>query len=178
MDIKELIGNKKLMKILDYLIDNSDKEVIQRQLIEGAKVSKATTIKWIKFLVKRDLVKKKKIGTSYLLSVDSEDVLIKELKKTKMLLELGDIKELEIANVEVYLYGSCARGDYQKWSDVDLLIIGDIKRGELIKDIEKISEKIKREINFKMFTKLEWSKMYKGDKAFYDRVEKDKVRLL
>ena len=89
---------------------------------------------------------------------------------------LSDIKKPE--NSEVYLYGSCARGDYSTDSDMDLLIIGKARRTEIIRDMESLERKMGRKISFNIFTDLEWSKMAKQDKAFYERVEKDKVRLV
>lgn len=172
MNFEELLGNKKLVMILTYLIDNKD--VIQRELIEKRKISKATAVKWNKYLIKNNLIQKKKIGQTSILNLNHDNIVIKELKKTKILLELEDLKKIK---AEVYLYGSCARGDYHKDSDIDILIIGNLKRNQIIRDIENLSKRLKRSINFKIFTHLEWSKMYTKDKVFYERVEKDKVRL-
>lgn len=178
MDIENLFGNKKLITILNCLINNSGQEITQKQVIKEAKISKATAVKWTKFLIKNQLINKKKIGVSYLLSVNDNNILIKELKKIKILSELDDIKELKTLDYEIYLYGSCARGEYCKDSDIDLLIIGNCKRNDLINSIENISKNIKKKISFKIFTNMEWSRMQKNDKAFYDRVEEDKVRLV
>ena|SRR3989344_3537000 len=173
MQLEDLFGNKKMLLILGYLIGHED--VIQRELIEKAGVSKATVIKWLDSLEKEGFITKKRIGSASIVNLNNEDVLITGLKKIKILLELRGIKKPDSS--EVYVYGSCARGDYSKDSDVDLLVIGKAKRAELIRHIESLSRKIGRKINFNIFTEFEWSKMAKGDKAFYERVEKDKVRL-
>lgn len=79
--------------------------------------------------------------------------------------------------VEIYLYGSCARGEERKDSDIDLLFIGKIKREKIINTIEKFSEKIGKSINFRIFSQIEWSMLQKKDKPFFERVEKDKIQI-
>ena len=50
-----------------------------------------------------------------------------------------------------------------------------IKKEDIIADIGKASEKIKRQIKAEIFSYLEWSQVAKKDRAFYERVEKDKI---
>lgn len=173
MKLEELFGNKKIILILDYLIGHED--VIQRDLIQKTRISKATVIKWIAHLEKKGLITKKKIGVASVLNINDDHVLITEFKKIKALLDLSGIKTPQ--DSEVYLYGSCARGDYSADSDIDLLIIGKAKRSEVIHDIDSLERKTGRKVAFNIFTAFEWSRMAKQDKAFYERVEKDKVRL-
>jgi predicted nucleotidyltransferase len=85
---------------------------------------------------------------------------------------------LKTKNIEIYLYGSCARGENIGDSDIDLLIIGKIKRKDIVDDIERFSKKLGKDINFKIFSDIEWAMMLKKDKAYYNRVEKDKIRLI
>ncbi len=47
----------------------------------------------------------------------------------------------------VFIFGSFARGEYHKESDVDLMIVGNQKLFEIIKILKSVEEKIKREIN-------------------------------
>ncbi|MBI3622822.1 nucleotidyltransferase domain-containing protein [Candidatus Pacearchaeota archaeon] len=47
----------------------------------------------------------------------------------------------------VLIFGSFARGEYKEDSDIDLMIIGDIKLDEVIKIINPIENQIKKDIN-------------------------------
>ena len=80
-------------------------------------------------------------------------------------------------NIKVYLYGSASRGEDSKESDIDLLIIGDIKRQGIINNIDKLSKKFNKKITLQIFNELEWVNLEKKDKAFYERAEKDKIEL-
>ena len=174
----DIINNKSAMKVVFYLILHPSKELSQKDLIDGAGLSKATMAKNIPFLKKKEIVSVKKIGVTNLVRLNNENVLVKEIKRIKIISELGDLGRLKEKNLELYLYGSCARGEYVEESDVDLLIIGCINREDIINIVQGISKKIRRNISFKIFSSMEWARLSKKDPAFYERVEKDKIRLV
>ena len=80
-----------------------------------------------------------------------------------------------IEGAEVYLFGSAARGEDTTDSDYDVLVIGKIPKQVLHDHISRL--KSKRQVKPVVFTPLEWSAMRTKDPAFYERVEKDKVKL-
>jgi len=47
----------------------------------------------------------------------------------------------------VFIFGSFARGSYEKESDIDLFIIGELKLSEIYNLLKPVEEKTKREIN-------------------------------
>jgi len=174
VQINELLGNKKLFEIIDFFISNTQSEFSQTEVRKGIGISKTTLIKWIDKLVKLDLIKLKKIGVSNLYKLNRESSIVKQIKILKNLLQLEPLKNI---NAEVYLYGSAARGEDRRDSDFDIIIIGKLTRKELIADIDSLSKKLKRNISFKIFDKIEWSKIARKDNSFYERVEKDKIRI-
>jgi len=51
------------------------------------------------------------------------------------------LKELNRNNIpvkEALLFGSYAKGNYHKWSDIDIALVSDIFEGDLIDDKDKI----------------------------------------
>lgn len=64
-----------------------------------------------------------------------------------------------------FIYGSFARGEERKDSDIDILIAGDPSiEGELLKKISPLEKKVQREINYKIYTPQEFKKrLAKGD---------------
>ena len=132
-------------------------------------------IKWLKILEKRELIyKSQKFPKKYVLN--KETSVIKQLKSLNNILKLEPIKELSRKHdIKIFLYGSSARGEDVEDSDIDLLIIGNVKKEDIIQDINRFSEDIKRKIKINIFPPLKWSEMYEKDKAFYERVEKDRI---
>lgn len=174
----KLFGERSAVKILLFFLKNPSEEFSQKQILKKIIMAKATLIKQLRLLLEENIVKEKIIGRSKLYSLNTANLIIKQLKILNNILSLKGIVEIgEKHNTIIYLYGSCARGEDTEKSDVDILVIGRVKKEDLIKDIKALSEKIKRNIKIEVFSPAEWSSMAKKDKAFYERVEKDKIKL-
>lgn len=172
----ELFNKKSAMKILVFFIDNPSGEFYETEIRKKLRIAKASSIKWLKEMVNCEFLSTRTKGRIIFYRLKSDNVLIKELKRLKLVSSL--IPELkEIRGVEIYLYGSGARGEDREESDVDLLVIGK-KSDELIEVIGRLEKKLNRRVKISSFSQLEWSKMYRKDPAFYERVEKDKIRLV
>ena len=169
-----LLGNKNIMKILLFFFRNPTKEFSQIELLKKIKTAKATLIKWLRLLIDERIILMKRIGVTNLYKLNNENTCVKYLKILFTISELESIKKLsQKYNLDIYVYGSAARGENVEKSDIDLLVIGKPDKSDLIKEISNISEKIKVAV----FSKQEWSLMARKDPAFYERVEKDKVKL-
>lgn len=173
MNLTKMLEGKSL-KILNYFIDRPSREVTRGQVAKDIGLAKATAVKYFDLLVKKGILVEKEIGRNKLLKLNNDSILVRELKRLFILQQFDGFR---IKNAEAYLFGSSARGEYLESSDIDLLIIGKVHRNEIIEKIEKIEKKIKRKINVQIFTPQDWSMMAKKDPAFYERVEKDKIKL-
>lgn len=71
-------------------------------------------------------------------------------------------KKIETA----FIFGSVGRGTETADSDVDVLIIGDIRFMDAVKAFYPVQTIIKREINPKVYTKSEWKKLLKESNSF------------
>jgi predicted nucleotidyltransferase len=63
---------------------------------------------------------------------------------------LQALRNNDIPIKEAILFGSYARGNYQKWSDIDIALVSDIFRGNRIDDKDKI-----RKITLSISSELE-----------------------
>lgn len=174
VQLNEILGNDKIVKILDYFFYNSVSDISQVDLINKVGLAKATAVKWLRKLVSLHFLTLKKIGVTNLYSLNDSNTIVKQLKVLKSLFLLNG---LEIKNSELFLYGSCSRGDNDNFSDMDILVLGTMKKNDIFEIIEKYSKKIGKTINFVNFTDIEYSQLARKDAAFYDRIEKDKIRL-
>jgi predicted nucleotidyltransferase len=174
----KLFGNKKIMQIINFFIENSSSKITQTKLIKETKIAKATAVKWMHYLVANDMLKLERIGVSNIYQLNNENLVIKHIKIIKTILSLKELKKLKDKGLEIYLYGSASRGEDTEKSDIDILVIGRTKRREIVDVIDQISKKINRKISFSIFSNVEWSMMRKKDNAYYNRVEKDKIRLI
>ncbi len=89
----------------------------------------------------------------------------------------GSIKQIlkEIGNIKLaFIYGSYAKHKENVLSDVDLLIVGDVNEGTLIKELDNLEEKLKREINYKLYSYRNFKKEIKEKDPFILSILNDK----
>jgi predicted nucleotidyltransferase len=176
----EIPFNKNLNKLMFLFIGTPAKKFTQAEIRKFTDLSKRTVIKWLDALESYSFLKTEHIGRNILYYANLENPVMKQMKiliNVSVLYELAVqvAKELE---AEVYLYGSAARGEDTEKSDIDLLIIGDkVPRNAVMAKLALLEKQLERKISFQIFTSLEWSQAARKDKPFYERVEKDKIKL-
>jgi predicted nucleotidyltransferase len=176
IQLNEILGKESPMELLNFFLEYSKQEFSETEVRKKTKLARATVNKWLKILLNLNLLTQTTKGKMKIYKANTEFVVTRQLKIllniVKLLPHIGDIK-----NVQIYLYGSAARGEDLEDSDIDLLIIG--KPDKSIFDyIETIEAKVGRRVKMSFYTELEWSSMARKDPAFYERVEKDKIRLI
>jgi predicted nucleotidyltransferase len=172
VQLNEIFGNRELALLLGFFAENPSAEFSQTETRKRTGLSKATMVKWMAELVRLNLLSLKRIGPTNLYKLNIDNSFVRQFKR---MLTIAKLTLLQKPGAECYLYGSAARGEDKEGSDIDLIFIGRLKREDIAGEIGKLSEKIKKPINFKIFSNLEWSKVARKDKPFYERVEKDKV---
>ena len=159
----------------------SSGEFFESEIKKATKISLGSANSHLKALAKRGFLIHRKAGRMNFYRLDTENVIVKQMKKA-YILSLPFVEKVKEAGeklgLETYLYGSCARGEYTEKSDVDVLIIGNISLAEIEKHFSHIRKLSKRDIKISLFTRLDWISMSKKDPAFFERVEKDKIRIV
>jgi predicted nucleotidyltransferase len=74
----------------------------------------------------------------------------------------------------VALYGSYSRGDQDERSDIDILVIGLVRKRP---DVMQFGSVLNAEVNVQVFTPARWMKLKKAQDPFYRAVVRDHVIL-
>ena len=74
----------------------------------------------------------------------------------------------------IVLYGSCARGEDDLQSDIDLLVIS---RKEEKVELGKFEKQFGRKITLLVYAPREWEEKVRSDRAFYERILIDGIVL-
>ena len=123
------------------------------------------------------LLESRRLGQLKLYKLNTQHPLYPELKtvvaKTVGLEETirGALSRIEGIKA-VCIYGSFARGEERSSSDVDLLILGDVREKPLISTVKGLEEKLQREINYTLYTDAEWKKRKAAKDPFVREVLK------
>lgn len=172
---------KPIFKILCLMFNNPTQEFYEKRIAESTKVSVGACNKYMKKLSEIEFLLKEKRGKMNFYKLNRENPLVKQLK---ILFTLDSSLMREIAEkidgkAEVFLYGSFARGEDVEESDLDILLIsGKEERTKIITTLRNIGRKYGKNVRVAGFTRKEWVEMKKKDPAFYERVEKDKIKLV
>ncbi|MEM5790533.1 MAG: nucleotidyltransferase domain-containing protein [Candidatus Aenigmatarchaeota archaeon] len=174
--LNEIFGKKVPMKIFIFFSENPSLEFSETEVRKKLKLSRGSTNKWLNLLLKYKILTMQVKGRMNLYKLNIESPLVKQLR---ILFNISKIFPLldGVKNVQIYLYGSVARGEDLEDSDIDLLIIGK-KSEEILTAIRKIENNLGKRVKASFYNEVEWSQIARKDPAFYERVEKDKIRLI
>ena len=155
------------MNVLKYFLENPNLEIHIKELARKLKISPATSKKFCDLFNKKKFLIKEKKGNSIFFRLDNKSNYIKLLKKTYSLLKIKEnIEEINKDGIKtIAVYGSYASGEYSNNSDLDLIII--TRKKELnFKNIQKLQDKLKIEINITKMTYFEWEELKKEKNSF------------
>ena len=169
MNIFDIMGKKSPNRILKMFIQNPTTEMQLKHIESSTKLAKLSVLKWTKCLAGQKLLTVRSVGRTALYGLNKDNPSVKQLR---ILHNLNYIdSKLGHVDGKVFLYGSFTRGENTEKSDIDILVIG--KNRDVIKKLKSMDSRI----NVSFYTPVEWSMAARKDKAFFNNVEKDKIRL-
>jgi predicted nucleotidyltransferase len=169
-----LFGDKNAWKVLKFFLENQKSKKSLAQLEREVSLSRVSISRGLRKLKGAGLLSEERVGRSILYFPDNSNPILKELKKLLMVSYLYEaFREYRKAGFEAYLFGSCARGENDEKSDIDMLIIAENKEEAkgLLKTLK--DERLKPLI----MGKMEYASLSRKDRPFYERVEKDRIRV-
>lgn len=161
-----------LIKIVRFFLENPYDEVYLRELAKKIRLSPFAVKKYADMLIKEALIKEERKANLRYFKANVNSLFFRHLKVSysiRLLINSGliDFLKENTPNLSsVTLFGSAAKGEDDKKSDVDIVVIGNSK----YLSFGKIEEKIGNDINMHIFSWSEWNKKAKKDEPFYSEV--------
>lgn len=177
---KEILGSKTRQIIFKAFFDSPDEEFYTRQLASTYKMSVGTLHRELKKLVSMEILNFRNVGNIKLFSLNKKSPIYEELKniyyKTEGVIKYVRDVVTKINGIKTaFVYGSFAKGDERKDSDVDLFLIGDdIDDDSLISAINEIERELFKEINYTSYSENEYKKEKSKKGSFVAEVVKGK----
>lgn len=109
------------------------------------------------------------------------DELASILRKTSGVASvLADVlTELESKIQVAQIFGSVASGKEHEFSDIDLLVVGEITFSALVKALYPAQSLLNQEINPKLYNLREWEKLKHTESSFFDElVQKPAIKII
>lgn len=170
----ELLKKWNTFALLDYFLQHPTKKIHAGQLYKELRIYRKGILDGLRELHEAGLLEMEEAGRTKQYSLNRSNPFVKQLKILFTLDKvLPLLEKFRGSGVEAYLFGSCARGEDTEESDIDLLLIGNLGRKEVLGKLGGM-EKLRPVC----LTFLEYSSLARKDKAFYERLEKDRIRLI
>ena len=155
---------------------NPEREYYGRELTEVLGSSSRIVHAELKNLASIDLIRKRISGNQHYYSANTAHLLFQDLQNIfRKTTGLKDVLEEQLSQYaesidSAFIYGSFASGDFTAGSDVDVMIIGDVKSRKISSVLLQAGESLDREINFSVFPKNELVNRLKINDHFITRV--------
>jgi len=165
------------LRVLLLFFNEPYREFHLREIAKLADVSSSTPKRFLDFYSERGFLQKQRKANLVLFKANVENPTFRHMKIGHFLLKLQPLvchlKEV-YPNSSVILYGSCARGEDDLQSDIDLLVVSRKKEKAQLSKFEKQFE---RKITLLVYDQHEWEEKAKKDRAFYERILIDGIPL-
>lgn len=175
--LERLFTSKARIKILNLFLLNPKDEYYVRQVEELTALPYSAVKRELENLHLLGLLNVRLNGNRTYYSTNSDHYLFEDLQNVflksfgigdRLREALGD-NDIEVA----FIFGSYATGEEDRDSDIDLLVVGNIKSINLHQRIHAIEENTHRSINYVLMTKKELVKKLKERDHFVTSVTRD-----
>ncbi len=166
-----LLAATSLQKILNYLIADPGHEYLAAEIQKATGISKGGVNLSLRELARIGFVRREKRGKIFLYSVDPSNPVCKQLKIISTLeLIMPLVRKVSGDADRVILFGSAARGEDNRQSDIDVLIIAHHSKDA----IEKIAGQIKlpKKLQLVIRDPVSFAAMEKSDPVFFGEVSR------
>jgi predicted nucleotidyltransferase len=184
MGLKMILLNSRLKNaLLTYVFTHPGEDFYVRELALLIGEDPGNLSRALNKLESEGLFRSKCRGNAKYFSLNEQYPLYPELKKIvlKTAGAVGSLRALVegFKRVELaFVYGSYARGDEGKSSDIDFVVVGRPPRAAFTKAIRALEEKLNREINFSIYATEEFGEELKKEGSFLNMVVAGKVIVL
>jgi predicted nucleotidyltransferase len=165
------------LRVLTLLFDEPYRDFYLREAAKLVNVSPSTAKAFLDFYETSGLLLKSRRANLVLYKANVENPSFRSMKLGVFLLRIKpfiDFLKGKYPDCSVVLYGSCARGEDDSESDVDVLVVG---RGAKRADVSACEKQLGRKITLLIYAPREWEEKAKVDKSFYERILVDGVVL-
>ncbi|MBU0672343.1 MAG: nucleotidyltransferase domain-containing protein [Candidatus Margulisbacteria bacterium] len=179
MDILEIARSKLRKELLSYYFTNPGSRCYLRELERILGFPVGNIRRELTKLEKIRLFTSEKVGNLVYYFLNKKCPLYNEIKNIVLKTAgLGDVFKKKLKKIKgikfAFIYGSFAKGEEIKTSDIDFMIIGDIKQDKLVAALHEVEDKIGRTINYVSFSQKEVVDRIKRKNHFILNVFKSK----
>jgi len=162
--------------VLAFLYGHTDRSFYTKQILDAVKIGRGAVQRELKNLTDAGIIIREVQGRQVYYKANEKCPIFDELKGVvRKTFGIADVigQALEPVKDKIriaFIFGSIARGDEKKASDIDLMIVGTISFGDVVAHLAEAEEKLRREINSVVYPIKEFKQKIKEDHHFVKAV--------
>jgi len=169
--VKRLLNATNDQRILNFLIDEPGHQYLAAEIQKATGISKGGVNLSLRGLARRGLVDRQKKGKVFLYLIDHTNPICKQLKVIKTIqLLMPLMKKISGKAERIILFGSAARGENTKQSDIDIMVISSHSKEEIAKIIQRL--KLHKQLQVIVRDPIEFEEIAKQDPTFFEEVSR------
>jgi len=183
--LTETLLGKTRRAILSVLYGHADEQFYLRQLVRVTGSGTGAVQRELKALAEAGIINRIEKGRQVYYQANERSAVYPELKSLIMKTAgMGDALKMAMLPLAehicvAFVYGSVARGDETKESDVDVFVVGDVTLAEIVAALAPVQVTLNREINPVVYPAEEFRAKRKAEHHFITSLLKvDKVFLI
>lgn len=167
-------------RILAATLLNVDRWWYLSELARSLKLRPSSLQRELKTLIELEILKTKNIGKQILFSANTEHILFYELrgiiiKSEKFMEPIRKCFEHWKEKIEfIFIFGSIVGNNQSNNSDIDLMIVGDIKLSDFATALKRTERTLNREINPSIYSLSNFKSRISNKDHFITQVLKNK----
>jgi len=180
--LETILGSNLRAKVLGWLFTHPDQRCFVRQLARLLREDSTNVSRELSRLEKAGILVSVTEGKQKYYQADRQSPLFDELHGLVLkTVGVADIirKALEprVADIKLaFVFGSVAGKTENRFSDIDLLVVGDITFGEVVELVSAAEDVLDREVNAVVYTSAEFNKrLAEGHYFISDILSGDKI---
>jgi predicted nucleotidyltransferase len=170
--LKELFASGARVAILDLVLLHPRERYYQRQIAQLKKLVVGSVQQEMPRLEKAGIVLREEDGNRVYYRVNMHCPIYPELKA--IFLKASGVGQIlrkyftkKVGEIRVaFIYGSVAKGGEEAWSDIDLLVVGDIKSRALAEILYDAKKDLSRSVNHSHYSPAEFAKKVREKNPF------------
>ena len=181
---RHLLG-KTRSAVLSMLYLNPGESMFVREIIRTAGTGSGAVQRELEILENLGLIVREERGKQVFYQAVTDHPIYLDLRR--LLLKTTGVSVVirdALKNVEeqidiAFLYGSIARGDLTRYSDIDVMIIGSVSFSDISDALYQVDDQLSREVNPSVFPLTEFRQKIQSGNHFLNSVlEQEKIMLI
>lgn len=155
--LKNLFGSQIRVDLLNLFFMHPGEEFYMRQIIKDLTANPRAVSRELNNLQDMEFVNKRISGKQHYFSINQKHLIYNEMRDIFVkTVGLADVLKTKLKPFEkniqfAFVYGSMAKGTYKAESDIDIVIIGDMKSRQIAAVLSDMGEKSGREVNYVVY---------------------------